>query len=320
MNSKIILKLRFVTKLVWNYSNKHLIELPVIYLKSVIMNGRRNYKGMKMKSSRRLYRISSLLAMLLTLVQMNGCATNAQSQGENVIRLFNGEDLTNFYTFIEDRGVNSDPESVFTVQNNQIRISGVEWGTLITEEEYENFQLILEFRWGGETYGDRREKARDSGVFVHSIGEEGARGGVWMTGIETNIIEGGTGDFIVVGDGSDKFQVTALAVEDTANNQIIYDPEGQPVTVNSGRINWWGRSLEWEDVKGFRSENDVEKPLGEWNRMELIVTGRHITVILNDVVVNQASQVRPYRGKIQIQSEGAEIFFRRIDLIPLAGS
>jgi hypothetical protein len=54
--------------------------------------------------------------------------------------------------------------------------------------------------------------------------------------------------------------------------------------------------------------------------MELIVTGRQITVILNDVVVNQASQVRPYRGKIQIQSEGAVIFFRRVDLIPLAGN
>lgn len=271
-----------------------------------------------MKNLRQLFRNVTLLAMLVTLVLITGCSTTAQSHGEKVIRLFNGEDLTNFYTFIEDRGVNSDPEDVFTVQNNQIRISGEEWGTIITENEYENFHLILEFRWGGETYGDRKEKARDSGVFVHSIGEEGARGGVWMTGIEANIIEGGTGDFIVVGDGSDSFQITALAVEDTANNQIIYDPEGQPVTINSGRINWWGRSPEWDDVKGFRGENDIEKPMGEWNRMELIVTGRHITVILNDVVVNQASQVKPYAGKIQIQSEGAEIFFRRIDLIPLA--
>ncbi len=271
-----------------------------------------------MKSLRRLYRTSSLLTMLLIFMQITGCSTTAQSHGEKMLRLFNGEDFTNFYTFIEDRGVNSDPAGVFTVQNNQIRISGEEWGTLITEEEYENFHLILEFRWGGETYGDRKEKARDSGVFVHSIGEEGARGGVWMTGIEANIIEGGTGDFIVVGDGTDKFQVTALAIEDTANNQIIFEPEGQPVTVNSGRINWWGRSPDWQDVKGFRGENEMENSMGEWNTMELIVTGRQISVLLNDTLVNQASQVRPYRGKIQIQSEGAEIFFRRIDLLPLA--
>ena len=273
-----------------------------------------------MKNLTRLSRIMALLAMLLTVVQITGCSPAAQSHEENVIRLFDGEDFSNFYSFIRGRGIDTDPMQVFTVQNNQIRISGEEWGTIITEDEYENFHLILEFRWGGETYGDRKEKARDSGVFVHSVGEEGARGGVWMTGIEANIIEGGTGDFIIVGDGTDRFQVTALVNEDTVNNQLIYDPEGQPVTVNSGRINWRSRSPGWKDIKGFRGENDVENPMGEWNRMELIVTGRQITVILNDVIVNQASQVRPYRGKIQIQSEGAEIFFRRIDLLPLADS
>jgi len=39
---------------------------------------------------------------------------------------------------------------------------------------------------------------------------------------------------------------------------------------------------------------------------------------LNGVLVNRGVDVQPRKGKIQIQSEGAEVFFRRFDLIPLA--
>lgn len=70
-------------------------------------------------------------------------------------------------------------------------------------------------------------------------------------------------------------------------------------------------------MKGYRGSRDVEKPPGQWNRLDIYALGRNISVILNDVLVNQASQVRPYRGKIQIQSEGAEIFYRRIELIQM---
>ena len=136
-----------------------------------------------MKYLTRLSRIMTLLTMLFTVVQITGCSPAAQSHEEKVIRLFNGENFSNFYTFIRGRGIDNDPMQVFTVQNNQIRISGEEWGTIITEDEYENFHLVLEFRWGGETYGDRKEKARDSGIFIDTGGGDGARCCVWMCGI-----------------------------------------------------------------------------------------------------------------------------------------
>jgi len=70
-------------------------------------------------------------------------------------------------------------------------------------------------------------------------------------------------------------------------------------------------------VKGFRGENDIEKPTGEWNRIECIAMDDKISIILNGTLVNQALKVKPSSGRIQIQSEGAEIFFKRIDLTPL---
>ena len=60
----------------------------------------------------------------------------------------------------------------------------------------------------------------------------------------------------------------------------------------------------------------MEKPLGEWNRYELVVKGPSLDVFLNGIIVNQAVDVKTQKGRIGIQSEGAEIFFRRIDLVP----
>ena len=70
-------------------------------------------------------------------------------------------------------------------------------------------------------------------------------------------------------------------------------------------------------VKDFRGEKDVEKPVGEWNRLEFIADGGKITVLLNGIVVNRTVDCNPQQGRIQIQSEGAEIFFRKFDLTPL---
>ena len=99
-------------------------------------------------------------------------------------------------------------------------------------------------------------------------------------------------------------------------NSYIFSPGGDPVTINSGRINWYGRDPEWKNVMGFRGVNDIEKPVGKWNKLICIAKNNEILIYLNGKLVNQAIDVQPRKGKIQIQSEGAEIFFRRIDLIP----
>jgi len=59
------------------------------------------------------------------------------------------------------------------------------------------------------------------------------------------------------------------------------------------------------------------EPAGEWNQIECIVNGKEILIYLNGTLVNQAVDVQPQKGKIQIQSEGAEIFFKRIEITTL---
>lgn len=263
------------------------------------------------------YRMTRLVVTGMMGVLLLGWAGKNIARAGELIHLFNGKDLDHFYSYLRGIGLDKDPNDVFTIRNSTLRVSGENWGTLMTRKEYDNYHLIVEYRWGDETMGDRAKNARDSGVWVHSIGEEGARGDAWMLGIEVNVIEGGTGDLLVIGDGSDTFAATALVRPDDTPNRYVFDLNGEAITLHEGRINWWGRDPGWQDVKGYRGSQDVEKPRGQWNRLDIYTIGRNISVILNNVLVNQASQVRPNRGKIQIQSEGAEIFYRRIDLIPV---
>jgi hypothetical protein len=138
-----------------------------------------------------------------------------------------------------------------------------------------------------------------------------------MHSIECQIIEGGTGDLLVVGDGSPSFLLTCPVEPEKQGGSYVFKPGGNPVTINGGRINWYGRDPEWKDVKGFRGKNNIEKPVGKWNRIECIVKGQEITIYLNGTLMNQAIDVQPRSGHIQIQSEGAELFFRKIDLTRL---
>lgn len=246
--------------------------------------------------------------------------TSIQQKESEKNKLFNGQNLDGWYTYLQHSGKNNDPKNVFTVKDGMIRISGEEWGCITTNEEFENYRLVTEFKWGEKTFEPRLNNARDCGILLHSQGEDGASGGIWMHSIECQIIEGGTGDIIVVGDGTDRFNVTCEVAAEKQGNSYIYKPGGKKVTVNSGRINWFNRDPDWKDLLDFRGEKDVENPVGEWNTLECIADGDKLTFILNGVVVNEATNVKPQKGKIQIQSEAAEIFFRKIELTPLPRS
>ena len=228
---------------------------------------------------------------------------------------FNGKDLTGFYTFLSDHKL-EDPGKVFTVHDGLIHISGDGFGGLTTKAEFENYHLITEWKWGEKTFRTRKSNARDSGILLHCVGEEGAHGGIWMESQECQIIEGGCGDLLMVS-GKAKPSLTC-ETRVGPDKQLYFEKGGKPVTRDSGRYNWWGRDPSWKDVLGFRGSRDVEKPAGEWNTMEVICEDDSITNIVNGYVVNIGTKSSLTRGKITFQTEGAEISFRKIEVRPLA--
>ena len=237
--------------------------------------------------------------------------------------------LQHFYTWLTTHGRDSDPDRVFTLVDQvdgapAIRISGQHWGGIVTRESYTNYRLIVEFRWGDVTWGLRKNWARDSGILFHLNGEDGNRNkslkGAWTRSVEFQILEGGTGDIWLV-PGYDRGNPEPTAPRLTVAVQPgtrVWDPAGRPTEFALGRIMWGGIDPEWKPVLGFRGRNDAEKPHGEWNRLEAICEGGDVTYFVNGIKVNEGRNGNYKEGRLLFQSEGAEIFYRRIELHPLA--
>ena len=235
------------------------------------------------------------------------------ASGEPILA-FNGRDLTGFYVFTRDHGY-ADPKGVVTVRNGEIRISGEEFGALTTCGNFRDYHLVAEWRWGQKTWPPREKNTRDSGILLHCVGADGGAGNGWMESIECQIIEGGCGDLLMVG-GRKKPRLSC-EVRIGADKQAYYQKGGMAESRDAGRYNWWGRDPAWKDVVGFRGKDDVEVPAGQWNRMEVVCDGDTITNIVNGLVVNVGTASSHTEGKIQFQSEGAEILFRKIEVRPL---
>ncbi|MGH9719872.1 MAG: 3-keto-disaccharide hydrolase [Bryobacteraceae bacterium] len=208
------------------------------------------------------------------------------------IRLLNGKDLSGFDIYLQKQGMNKDPDRVFQVEKGQVHVSGTDYGYIITKQDYENYYLMVEFRWGPGTHPPRKDKARDSGVLYHVSGENK----IWPRSVEFQMIEGGTGDIIMVGNASATVK---------------------GVTKDRGRFDRYGKGP-WKDVAGYRDPvRELEKPFGEWNRIEMWAIGDSARYHVNGVLANEASALSDRRGKLVFQTEGAELFFRKIELRPI---
>jgi hypothetical protein len=277
--------------------------------------------------------------------QASGTQTGARpiSPVNQPIVLFNGKDLSSFYTWVRDTR-HEDPRRIFNVAMDQgqpvIHITGDGYGGLITKNEYTNYHLIAEYRWGDRKWGDRANAAKDSGILLHGIGPDGGstvqrnsaldgRGGVglspWLASIEFQIIERGVGDLLILGgdDASGKPLDIAVTVETTrkgpADSQAFwFQKGGEPKRIARGadatRVNWVNKDTE---RTGDRGRFDADSPGQGWTRLEAIMDGNRMTWLVNGVTVMEASNVTPTAGKLQFQTEMAEIYFRRIELHPV---
>lgn len=254
-------------------------------------------------------------------------ATKPITPTETISLLGDGDLTKYFYTWLTDGGY-EDPRHVFTMgPDGVLHISGEGFGGLTTRQEYADYYLVIEYRWGTATLLTRKDRARDSGVLLHCQGPDGGFGGTpekpgpWMTSIECQIIEGGVGDILVL-PGKDaagkpmKAEATCTIVRDR-DGEAVWSPQGVATRFESGRINWYGRDPNWADVVDYRGPDDVESPGQEWTKVEVFAAGDSLVYRVNGVVVNRAAHVYPRQGKLLLQTEGAEMFVRKAELGPL---
>ncbi|MEO7796304.1 MAG: DUF1080 domain-containing protein [Opitutaceae bacterium] len=211
-------------------------------------------------------------------------------------------------------GLGRDPTHVFTLVEQEgepvLHITGEIFGGLTTKAEYGNYHLQLETQWGAKIWEPKLTKPRDSGLLFHCTGEHGAFWNVWMRSVEFQIEQNNFGDlYCLVG-------TTARMPGQLRDKFWTFQPGGEVVAV--------GAPPSSKFPLGKRSEN-FERPEG-WNMVDLYALGDRAIYLVNGRVVNALLDIaliddgvsRPLtRGKLQLQSEGAEIFYRRVRIQPI---
>jgi hypothetical protein len=251
--------------------------------------------------------------------------------------LFNGKDLTGWDTYLGaakrsdlTHGLNHDPDKVFTVQQLDggpvIRISGQYYGGIITQREFSNYHLRLQFKWGQKRWPPHEREVRDSGLCYHCVGPyPNAAKYPWPRSFEFNIAEHDVGEFWSI-DGT-----TVDAEVKPIGNSPDEEAAFKAWCVRNGatrpRVQFvkGGQKQTFRDG-GFMAGGDYEKPVGEWNSLDLYAVGDRAVHVVNGKVALVLTDLRQVvngkeapltQGKIELQTESAEVFYRNIELRPL---
>ncbi|MBI1246690.1 DUF1080 domain-containing protein [bacterium] len=262
----------------------------------------------------------------LSVIAALACGAVADEQGlkepsDQVIHPFNGKDLSGFTQWVQESDRNNSTRH-YSVEDGTIHISGEAIGYLATVDSYQNYHLSIEYKWGERTDGSKY--VRNSGILLHATGPEGNAGGKWMASIEVQLAQGCEGDFIVIR-GKDE-QGRVIPVDITSDTVVAADgrtrwKQGGKPTKYAGKQFWWSQhEVGFEELRDTRGKNDVASPLGEWTKVECICRGDRITVKINGQTVNECYNVFPSAGKILLENEKNEIYFRNFEIKPLSAN
>ncbi|MGK7396746.1 MAG: 3-keto-disaccharide hydrolase [Candidatus Cyclobacteriaceae bacterium M3_2C_046] len=235
----------------------------------------------------------------------------ASCGNEQWTELYNGENLDNWETHIgtplkgyEDLAQDATEETVFSVVEQDgemlMRVSGEVNAAIATRQSFENYHLVMEFKWGDEVFS-----SRNSGLLYHSYGPYGPGLGTWMSGHELQLWTENLGDSYRMGETYAEIPVRQ------EGDLYIYDPNGDMMAFG-----------EEEASKIARKSKDAEKT-GTWNVVEVyavdgtavhVVNGETVLVNYNSGKYDNGEVVPLTSGKIQLQSEGGELFIRSINI------
>jgi hypothetical protein len=209
-------------------------------------------------------------------------------------------------------GWDKDPLGVFSVVQQDgrpvIRISGQVNGGLLLASPRGNYRLRYAYKWGAAPEGNRR---RNSGLLYHAYTDPGSSG-TWPSSHEMQMMEGNAGDYYAIGGAS----AEALARKVDAQNYVYEASATAPLFFAQ------------KSVAGRRCQKSeaAESPAGQWTTFELVCFGDQSAQIVNGkLVLRLARSLRATdtgivpltEGTLLLQSEGAELFVRDIEIQPL---
>jgi Domain of Unknown Function (DUF1080) len=220
------------------------------------------------------------IVLILTIIGISPLIVNAQSKN-----LFNGKDLKGWHIDVPDMDKDASLKSPFLVRNGMLVSLGTPGGHVITDEEYENYRLDVQYRFAG--------KPGNCGVLVHASTPR-ALYGMFPKSIEVQLMHENAGDFWC----------------------IVEDVRVQDMEKRRGPKDKWG-TTEDKLRRIINLTDGSEKPVGEWNDVKIECLNNSIKVWVNGALVNQGFDCTAQKGQIALQAEGSEVEFRKVALTPI---
>ena len=204
------------------------------------------------------------------------------------VALFNGKDLAGWTADVPEADKKPDIEPSFIVRDGKLVSLGKPLGHLVTDKEFENYRLTVEYRFPS--------KGGNCGVLIHAS-KPRALYKMFPQSIEVQMQSGNAGDFWCIEEN--------IEVPDMEKRRP--HKEGQK---------FGGGANDARNIKNLT--DDSEKPLGEWNTMVITCKQDTITVEVNGTEVNAGTKATAQKGKIALQAEGTEVEFRKVELEPVS--
>ncbi|HUQ09817.1 MAG TPA: DUF1080 domain-containing protein [Steroidobacteraceae bacterium] len=216
-------------------------------------------------------------------------------------------------------GLNPPGQDVFTVRMEGkqpvLRVSGEYYGCLVTKEDFTSYHFRVQFKWGEKKWEPRLTELKDSGVLYHTRGDFGVDyWKSWALSHEFQVIEHGIGEYWT--------QATSA--------MTIRATPGKPGAQGADAPQW-SPDAPWTEFVPPNNHalagSDEDRP-GEWNQLDLICVDDRCLHIANGKVVMALKNAR-YKdkegrwvpmtgGKLQFQSEAAEVYYRGFQVRKIA--
>ncbi|MCM4173235.1 DUF1080 domain-containing protein [Arenibacter sp. TNZ] len=224
--------------------------------------------------------MKSTIVIIATFFILMSCATPFSKS------LFNGKDLEGWHVDVPEMDNNPTAINPFIVRDGMLVSLGEPQGHLITDAIYQDFRLIVEYRFAG--------KPGNCGVLVFASTPRSLYD-MFPKSIEVQMMHENAGDFWCI-------------VQDiTTDNMVERRGPKEDWGITEGKL---------RRVKNLTDGS--EKPLGEWNSMTVECLQNEIKVWVNGDLVNHGYNATASSGNIALQAEGSEVEFRKVLLTPIS--
>jgi hypothetical protein len=269
-------------------------------------------------------RVLPTLLVLVFLLPLLPAARSADTEekpptaNDGFRPLFNGKNLDGWYTFLQKHGHNNDPDKIIAIEDGVIHLykhakhgDKVLMGYIGTDKEHSDYHFRVQYKWGEKKFAPRFEILRDAGIYYHHVG----RDFVWPRAMQYQVEKTNIGDIVTVGNlrydtwvdpkTRDELKPTFMLREDGGVEQMHGQQAG--ITHLAHRGQW-------------------EQP--GWNQIEVVCRGACSEHWLNGKLVAKCKNIQQpvegtgekkwfaplQKGKILLEIEAAEIFFRNVEI------